>query len=147
MLHAINLDLIHSVYFLCDILCLRFSYILMTHAAAPRSACTFAQARPTMSCIRLVTYPEVGISAGRAHMMHGIMQVILSPAQLPHVTPTSTWVRQLGGHTHCAQHLITAWSAGPTRAEYHTGESEMVGTGRESTTGDYDQLLLSHTKC
>jgi len=28
----------------------------MTHATAPRSACTFAQAHPTMSCIRLVTY-------------------------------------------------------------------------------------------
>ena len=47
-------DLTHSVYFLCDILCLRFSYVLMTHATAPRSACTLAQARPTMSCIRLV---------------------------------------------------------------------------------------------
>ena len=52
MLHkCLYLDLTHSVYFLCGILCLRFSYILAT---APRSACTLAQARPTMSCIRLV---------------------------------------------------------------------------------------------
>ena len=53
---CLYLDLAHSVYFLCDILCLRFSNILMTHATAPRSACTFAQARPTMSYIRLVYY-------------------------------------------------------------------------------------------
>ena len=33
---------------------LSFSYILMTHATAPRSARTLAQARPTMSCIHLV---------------------------------------------------------------------------------------------
>ena len=31
-----------------------YSYILMTHATAPRSARTLAQARPTMSCIHLV---------------------------------------------------------------------------------------------
>ena len=55
---CLYLDLTHSVYFLCDILCLRFSYILMTHATAPRSACTVAQARPTMSCIRLVLYEQ-----------------------------------------------------------------------------------------
>jgi len=34
----------------CDILCLSFSYILMTHATAR----TLAQARPAMSCIHLV---------------------------------------------------------------------------------------------
>jgi len=33
---------------------LRFSYVLMTHATAPRSACTLAQARPTMLYILLV---------------------------------------------------------------------------------------------
>ena len=36
---CLYLDLTHSVYFLCDILCLRFSCILMTLATAPRSAC------------------------------------------------------------------------------------------------------------
>ena len=53
---CLYLDLTHSVYFLCDILCLRFGYILMTHATAPSSACTFAQVRPTMSCICLVLW-------------------------------------------------------------------------------------------
>jgi len=33
---------------------LSFSYILITHATAPRSARTLAQARPPMSCIHLV---------------------------------------------------------------------------------------------
>jgi len=59
---CLYLGLTHSVYFLCDILCLRFSCILMTHAAAPRSACTFAQARPTMSCIRLVVVPAQDVA-------------------------------------------------------------------------------------
>ena len=49
------LDLTYSVYFLI-FRGLRFSYILMTHATAPRSACTLAQAHPTMSCIPLVAY-------------------------------------------------------------------------------------------
>ena len=48
---CLYLDLTHSVYSLCDILCLRFSYILMTHATVQRSACTLAQARPTMLSI------------------------------------------------------------------------------------------------
>jgi len=48
------LDLTHSVYFLCDILWPKFSYILMTHATAPCSARTLTQACPTMSCTHLV---------------------------------------------------------------------------------------------
>ena len=85
------------------------------------------QRRRTVCCRHAGGEPENEAT----HVMHRIMWVILSPAQLPHVTLTSAWVRKLGGHTHCAQHLITAWSAGPTRPEYHTGENEGVETGRE----------------
>jgi len=46
---------------------LSFSCILMTHATAPRSARTLAQARPTMSCIHLV------VSSWRYHHMVGMM--------------------------------------------------------------------------
>jgi len=36
----------------------------MTHATAPRSACTFARARPTMSSIRPVKYDRGVVQGG-----------------------------------------------------------------------------------
>jgi len=52
---------LHAASYTCLTMCtfgvfcgLSFSYILMTHATAPRSARTLVQARPTMSCIHLV---------------------------------------------------------------------------------------------
>jgi len=64
---CLYLDLTHSVYFFCDILCLRFSYILLTHATAPCSARKLTQARPIMSCIRLVFICETLTLANYIH--------------------------------------------------------------------------------
>ena len=60
---------------------LSFSYILMTHATAPRSARTLAQARPTMSCIHLVMicpvmefelYSCAAQALHKHYMQHGV---------------------------------------------------------------------------
>ena len=59
LIHEVKVRITVTVAISTDFMLLQLiitNYILMTHATAPRSVCTLAQARPKMSCIHLVVF-------------------------------------------------------------------------------------------